>query len=53
VSFNLPLVAAGLTYTYFFSARWGISLNSHTQYVIDSTAPGLFFTGALSWVYRF
>ena len=53
VSFNLPLVAAGLTYTYFFSARWGISLNSHTQYVIDSAAPGLFFTGALSWVYRF
>jgi hypothetical protein len=53
VSFNLPLVSAGLTFTYFLGARWGISLNSHTHYVIDRTAPGLFFTGALSWVYRF
>lgn len=53
VSFNMPIAAAGVTYTYFLGARWGVSLNSHTQYVIDGTVPGLFFTGALSWVYRF
>ena len=53
ITFYLPTVAAGLTYTLFLGARWGISVNSHTQYVIDKTAPGLFFTGSVSWVYRF
>lgn len=53
ISFYLPTVSVGLNYTVFFGARWGISVNSHTQYVIDKTAPGLFFTGAVSWVYRF
>lgn len=53
ITFYLPTVAVGLTYTLFLGARWGISVNSHTQYVIDKTAAGLFFTGAVSWVYRF
>lgn len=53
ISFYLPTVGAGLTYTLFLSAKWGISVNSHTQYVIDKTAPGLFFTGSVAWVYRF
>jgi hypothetical protein len=53
ITFYLPTVSAGLTYTIFFGARWGLSFNSHTQYVIDKTAPGLFFTGSVSWVYRF
>ncbi len=53
ITFYLPTVAAGLTYTVLFGVRWGISVNSHTQYVIDKTAPGLFFSGSVSWVYRF
>lgn len=53
ITFYLPTVSAGLTYTVFLGPRWGISLNSHTQYVFDNTAPGLFFTGSVSWVYRF
>lgn len=53
ITFYLPSVSAGLTYSLFLGARWGISFNSHTQYVFDKTAPGLFFTGSVSWVYRF
>ncbi len=53
ITFYLPTVAAGVTYTLFFGARWGLSVNTHAQYVIDKTAPGLFFTGSVSWVYRF
>lgn len=53
ITFYLPSVSAGLTYTIFLGPRWGLSLNSHTQYVFDKTTPGLFFTGAVSWVYRF
>jgi hypothetical protein len=53
ITFYLPSVSAGITYAIFFGPKWGISLNSHTQYIFDKTAPGLFFTGSLSWVYRF
>ena len=53
ISFSLPTVGAGLAYTYFLAPRWGISVNTYTQYVIDKTAPGLFFTGSVAWVYRF
>lgn len=53
ITFYLPTVSVGLNYTVFFGARWGISVNSHTQYVLDKIAPGLFFTGSVSWVYRF
>lgn len=52
IGFYLPSVSAGLTYSIFLGARWGISVNAHSQYVFDKTAPGLFFTGAVSWVYR-
>jgi len=53
ITFYLPTVSAGLTYTIFIGTKWGISVNSHTQYVYDKTAPGLFFSGTVSWVYRF
>ena len=53
ITFYLPTVGAGIAYTVFLSAKWGISLNSYAQYVIDKTAPGLFFTGSVAWVYRF
>lgn len=53
ITFYLPTFSAGLTYTVFIGAKWGLSINSHTQYVYDKTAPGLFFTGTISWVYRF
>lgn len=53
INFYLPAFSAGITYTVFIGAKWGISINSHTQYVYDKTAPGLFFTGTISWVYRF
>ncbi|MBX3721414.1 MAG: hypothetical protein KF713_06205 [Turneriella sp.] len=52
IGFYLPSVSGGLTYALFFGPRWGISFNAHTQYVFDKTAPGLFFTGSVSWVYR-
>ncbi|MBL8035167.1 MAG: hypothetical protein JNJ69_15800 [Leptospiraceae bacterium] len=53
ITFYLPSVSAGLTYTVFLGPRWGISFNPHVQYVIDKIAPGIFFTGSVSWVYRF
>lgn len=53
ITYYLPTISAGLTYTIFIGAKWGISINSHNQYVFDKTAPGLFFSGTVSWVYRF
>jgi len=52
ISYLLPTISAGLTYTYFIGARWGISFNGHAQYIYDTTAPALFFTGTVAWVFR-
>jgi hypothetical protein len=53
ITYYLPVVSGGVTYSVFLTPRWGISVNAHAQYVIDTTASGLFFTGTLSWVLRF
>lgn len=49
----LPSAGAGTYATYFFSQRWGIAVNVHSQYVFDQTSPALFFGATLASVYRF
>ncbi|MCX7632598.1 MAG: hypothetical protein N2Z22_04610 [Turneriella sp.] len=53
ISFTLPVASAGLNFAWFFSPKNGLSLNLHSQYVIDSVAAGLFLTGSLGYVHRF
>lgn len=52
ISYLLPTISGGLTYTYFIGTRWGVSFNGNAQYVFDTNAPALFFTGTIAWVFR-
>ncbi len=53
LSFGLPVFSGGVTLHYFLSACWGLSLNSHAYYALDTVAPGFFVSGSVGSVYRF
>ena len=49
----LPAAGSGLIVSYFVSPSWGFTLNTHAQYVIDSSSPALFAGATLATVVRF